>query len=168
MSTETLDCGHAPDKGEPANVNGETVMGWQFVVLDDGRKVCHTCADSIILDCGHKPSPRASFTTGYATTSDGKKICYQCAANADRADMVKTGRATLYLVDSQGSKGYPFSVQNWPGSLTFAVTYSKRNRYGGGFGAQRTDAYFVGPDGKPWHAINRGDNQIVRCKRMKG
>lgn len=106
--------------------------------------------------------------------------------------MIATGRATLYLVlrtvplapsdtdgippaDTAALRADPkataarWFVTNWPGSLEFKTLPGvRRNPRGGGFGAQRTDAWFVGPDGYVWHAINRGDNDIARCKRTKG
>ena len=128
-----------------------------------------------ILDCGHEPSPHESFTTGYGVTADGKKACYACCAESDKAAMIADGRACLYLVSREtapavGAMGArrEYYVTNWPGSLEFRVGGAVRHsRNGGGFGCQRTDAWFTGPDGKPWHAVNRGDNQIARCRRVK-
>lgn len=121
-----------------------------------------------ICDCGHPPTPQVpgNAGTGYGTQRDGATACYECCAVNDRADMIESGKATLYLVDSQASIGRAWSVQNWPGSLSFAVHSTKHSKRGGGFGSQRTDAYFTGPDGKAWHAVNRGDMQIARCHRL--
>lgn len=116
-----------------------------------------------ILDCGHPESPHSDFTTGYGTTADGKRHCYACCAAQDRADMLANGRATLYL---SKDKSGAWHVSNWPGTLTFLARAKTAHR-GGGFGCQRTDAWFRGPDGAMWHAINRGDNQIARCRRLK-
>ena len=113
-----------------------------------------------ILDCGHAPSAHESFTTGYGINANGKKHCYACCAEHDRVAMLADGRATLYLTE----KG----ITNWPGSLVFPILGSPNVKpHGGGFGAQRTDAWFVGPDRFVWHAINRGDSQIARCRRTK-
>lgn len=117
-----------------------------------------------LLDCGHPASPHSDCTTGYGTTADGKKHCYGCCADRDRADMLATGRATLYL---SKDKAGAWQVSNWPGSLVFPVARVKTSPRGGGFGCQRTDAWFRGPDGAMWHAINRGDSQIARCRRLK-
>jgi hypothetical protein len=164
---ELLDCGHAPDKGEPANVNGQTVQGWQFVLDFDGkRKICRACADARILDCGHTPSAHSSMTTGYGTDEHGKRQCYACCAERERARMIETGRATLYLVGPKAGQ-INMRVTDWPGHLEFIAWGLQRSPRGGGFGAQRTDAWFTGPDGYVWHAVNRGDNQIARCKRTK-
>lgn len=101
--------------------------------------------------------------TGYGVLTDDKgterKVCYACCAVDDKARMTKDGRITLYLSE----KG----ITNWPGSLVFNVMGKNVSKRGGGFGCQRADAWFIGPDGFVWHAINRGDNQIVRCKRTR-
>lgn len=161
MNTELLACGHPPDAGAPYAPGQPN--GWTFV-LDGGRKICHACADARILDCGHTPSPHKPFTTGYGITPDGKTHCYTCCAAQDRANMVTTGRATLYLTKD---KAGAWQISNWPGSLTFPVARVKTSPRSGGFGCQRTDAWFRGPDGNMWHAVNRGDNQIARCRRLK-
>lgn len=142
-----------------------------------------------ILDCGHPPSPHAPFTTGYGTDSaTGATFCYACAANRDRADMIASGRATLYLIDDKAppearrlSRGVfgtnrsphcnvtrdPFGarITNWPNSLSFDVrrmTVSRHNIAG-----KRYDAWFIGPDGWEWHAVTYGDNtQIAHCRRV--
>lgn len=132
-----------------------------------------------LLDCGHAPTPQApgSCGTGYGTDSAGKTSCYACCAVSDRAAMVETGRATLYLVSrpnpspqtvgNTNRDARHWFVTNWPGSLEFKCFGADIKPRGGGFGAQRTDAYFPGPDGYVWHAVNRGDSQIARCRRTK-
>lgn len=171
MSTELLDCGHAPDPGQPWS-NGETQRndGWTFILDFDGkRRICKRCADARILDCGHTPSPHSPMTTGYGTDPDtGKRSCYACCAAKERESMIATGRAVLYLCAPYGGPtGKPYRVTDWPGELSFPVTSLQRSRHGGGFGSQRTDAWFHGPDGYVWHAINRGDNDIARCRRTR-
>ena len=162
---EKLDCGHSPDKGAPAQVMGNdgtvrTVQGWQWVLDDDGRKICHACADKRILDCGHTPSPHALFTTGYGTTEDGKRHCYDCCAASERARMVETGKATLYLNSGK--------ITDWPGKLTFPVI-GRVSRSWHNFAGRdgRRDVDFVGPDGFIWHGTNIGDNDVLRAKRTK-
>ena len=118
-----------------------------------------------ILECGHVPSPHASFTTGYGVDPEtGARSCYACCANIDRARMIETGRATLYLTRGANGRWY---ISNWPGSLKFEVRHLRLTPNGGGFGADRMDAWFTGPDGQEWHAVNRGDNQLARCRRKK-
>lgn len=128
-----------------------------------------------ICDCGHLPTARpkgqTSGGTGYGTY-DGKTYCYACCAERDRADMIATGRATLYLVRKKSSDGKEFDiftrhVTNWPGTLEFRCSETRHYPRSGGFGSQRTDAWFAGPDGYVWHAVNRGDMDIARCKRTK-
>lgn len=132
-----------------------------------------------LLDCGHPRTPRPAGAggTGYGVHK-GRTACYACCADLDRAEMIATGRITLYLGRRLEStpKAFAFRhlVANWPGSLSFEClsrpgTYEgvKRSSRGGGFGSQRTDAWFVGPDGYVWHAINRGDMDLARCRRTK-
>ena len=163
-----LDCGHAPDVGAPAQVQNkagkiETVQGWQFVLLEDGRKVCHACADKVILDCGHTPSPHALFTTGYGENAAGKKACYACCAAEDQKRMRETGRATLYL--SKGADG-KYTVGNWPGSLKLGVYGMTRGRHN--IARVRYDFGFTF-EGQPWRGTQYGDNtQIAHCRRVKG
>lgn len=95
-----------------------------------------------------------------------RAICYPCCAENDRRDMIATGRAVLYLVDSQASVGRAYTVQNWPGSLSLPVRYSKSGRHN--IARRRVDVWFTGPDGAEWHGVNIGDNQILRCRRIKG
>lgn len=176
MNTELLDCGHA--RSNEHTYNGRPA--WEFVLDFDGvRKICHACADARILDCGHTPSPHPVCTTGYGATADGKRHCYACCADQERAAMIATGRATLYLTRKDQPESLPgpamgrgmvsrWTIGDWSGTLAFPAYGVKFSRNGGRFGSQRTDAYFTGPDGKEWHAVNRGDNDIARCRRIKG
>lgn len=165
MNAELLDCGHPHDAGETYDHTGR--KGWTFVFDFDGkRRICHACANARVLDCGHKPSKHSPMTTGYGTTSDGKRHCYACCAERDRASMIETGRATLYLIEPKPGQ-INARVTDWTGHLEFVAWGLKRATRGGGFGSQRTDAWFAGPDGYVWHAVNRGDNQIARCRRTK-
>jgi hypothetical protein len=93
-------------------------------------------------------------------------VCYACCAENDKRDMIATGRAVLYLVDSQASAGRHYSVQNWPGSLSIPVNAGGARRSRNNFGAQRTDVWFTFA-GATWHGVNLGDSQILRCKRVK-
>ena len=128
------------------------------------------------LDCGHTPTATTGCGTGYATGADGRTYCYECCGENDRADMLADGRITLYLVRAGTRDDAPgidrtrphWQVTNWPGTLRFDCLPGVRvSRHGGGFGSQRTDAWFIGPDGKNWHAVNRGNNDIARCTRVK-
>lgn len=116
-----------------------------------------------MLECGHV-APRASaYTcgTGYGLDTQDNRSCYACCARQDIADMREHGAITLYLTGDRSR------VTNWPGSLSFPVLDVVKHAHGGGFGAQRTDCDFIGPDGMLWHGVNRGDMDILRCKRVK-
>lgn len=120
-------------------------------------------------DCGGVFPIQTSGGTGYAYRTqdqsipeEARRMCYPCAAIDERERMIRDGYATLYLVKREGR----IWVQNWTGHLEF-LSCAKVSRHGGGFGTQRTDAWFTGPDGLLWHAVNRGDMQIARCRRLK-
>lgn len=128
-------------------------------------------------DCGVLKPVKPSGGTGYANTADGARICYDCCAIRDRADMVATGKALLYLTHDNRTKvamGWcgtsmpgndsPWQVSNWPGTLKFNA-YVKRGHHN--LARRRLDAWFIGPDGYRWHGVNIGDNEVLRCKRTK-
>jgi len=99
--------------------------------------------------------------TGYATVrEDGieKKVCYRCCAKRDCAEMAATGRIVLYL--TAGSM-----VTNWPGTLKFRVAHSRPGRHN--FAGRMVSVWFTDSDGREWYGRNIGDNQILRCKRLK-
>jgi hypothetical protein len=125
------------------------------------RKDEKAMLDTTILDCGHAPSPHADFTTGYSTDAAGKTFCYDCCAEMDKAEMRKTGRATLYLVRRDGE----WHVTNWPGSLdlkAYGVRFGRHNLAG-----RRVDFWFKF-EGQEWHGYNLGHySQIAHCKRLK-
>jgi hypothetical protein len=176
-TTELLDCGHPPDAGMPANVDGRVVQGWQFVRTEDGRKICHSCADNVILDCGHKPSPHHYFATGYGRDEGGRKHCYSCCADLDRKYMEAHDRMLLYLslgearTSSARNGGSTYrrasfyaKVQNWPGSLAFPcyVRVGKHNLAG-----VRYDAWFADHRGREWHGVCvGGGTQILHCRKV--
>ena len=110
-----------------------------------------------ILDCGHPESPHSDITRGYGIDKHGHKHCYQCCADNDLAEMIKTGRATLYLTDKE--------ITNWPGSLRFAVEYRKTGHHN--IARKRYDAWFS-VNGEHWHGVQYGDmTQIIHCRRIK-
>ena len=122
----------------------------------------------------YPPAPADSCTTGYGNDPKTNAIvCYSCCADRDRADMIQHGDAVLYLTHK------PFgtpeiarldtwrdgTISNWPGSLKMPCRV-KRGAHN--IARYRYDAWFTGPDGKPWHGVQYGDNtQIVHCKRLK-
>jgi hypothetical protein len=78
--------------------------------------------------------------------------------------MLALGKADLYLTRDAVNN---WTVTNWTGDLSFRAFGLKVSPNGGGFGAERIDAYFNGPDGYVWHAVNRGNMQLARCRRTK-
>lgn len=120
-------------------------------------------------ECHKTLDTQTSGGTGYAIRNGDlsipeelRRVCYECCAEDDRAWMRKHGATVLYL--SKDTFGW--KLTNWPGTLLFKVRGVSVKPYSGGFGCQRTDAWFIF-EGYVWHAINRGDMQIARCKRTK-
>lgn len=118
---------------------------------------------------GYGISTQHMVYRGHVATVDAM-ICYACCAETDQADMVADGRATLYLTHDQIPRGtcYPFAdghVSNWPGTLKLKCRV-KRGHHN--IARHRYDAWFTGPDGKPWHGVQYGDNtQILHCRRVR-
>lgn len=109
--------------------------------------------------CRRELERQTTGGTGYGVDKDGAKHCYQCCALAEFDSMVETGKGMLYLgVDT---------VHDWAGHLAFKTLGRRYSRHGGGFGSQRTDFWFTGPDGALWHGINRGDMDLARVRRTK-
>ena len=133
-------------------------------------------ANGSTLDCRHvlwrEPGNGAA---GYGRDDHGATFCYVCCADRDRAAMVASGRADLYLTnepdrasDVAGARRHV--VSNWPGSLKFPVERVRRST-SRGFGPWpiiRYDVWFRDHTGAAWWGVNKGDNQILRCRRVKG
>lgn len=116
-----------------------------------------------------------SISCGYAVDRDGNKICYPCCAEADKKEMIETGKKwDLYLTVldavecTSDRKTWTATgvgvVSNWPGSLKFpAVVVQTRHKDGNVriFHA----AYFIGPDDKVWIGRHAGEwNDLCHCR----
>ena len=120
----------------------------------------HTCTQ-----CGETKTHDGGGT-GYGVNGRGEKVCYACCGINDRANMIETGKAVLYLTTKPEHSTYgSATVSNWPDSLQFSGRYSvgKHN-----IARRRYDVSFVGPDGFWWRGTQYGDNtQICHCRRTK-
>lgn len=97
------------------------------------------------------------------TLTRSPAFCYDCCASDERQAMVETGNACLYLTQKQTG----WYITDFTGVLTFPVSHHSRGHHN--LARVRFDAWFTGPDGKPWHGTQYGENtQIIRCKRIKG
>lgn len=121
----------------------------RFVCADCGKEKVHVNPDG----CGG---------TGYGVGPNGEKVCYACCGKRDYAEMTETGRAVLYLTIKEGKP----VVQNWPGTLTIPIRYSRKGRHN--IAGVREDVWFTGPDGCEWWGVCIGRNtQICRVRRLK-
>lgn len=160
---------------------------------------CHTCKCEL-------PLPLGTGATGYGCSDEetispdqmrhyvevqAMKIgecvtrsqahCYQCCADSERARMIETGRATLYLSftwgtrtveGKHGERRHAFgrytacTVSDWAGKLSFIGRMHIGHH---NMARVRYDVTFTGPDGKAWRGTTYGDNtQICHCRRLKG
>lgn len=82
---------------------------------------------------------------------------------AKLATMNANGFAMLYLVDG-GANGDGMMVQDWSGQLRIKPTKVRKGRHN--IARTRFDVWFT-YEGQRWHGVNIGDNQILRCRRIK-
>lgn len=87
------------------------------------------------------------------------------AADRERANMIRTGRAILYACPTYvSSTSIVWHVTDWTGRLSFPAVV-KRGRHN--LGRTRMDLWFTGPDSLRWHGIQIGEfNQLARCRRL--
>lgn len=115
------------------------------------------------------PLPTTTGASGYALRDgvDGW-ICYDCCALYDKEDMRKDGRITLYVSETNDSKGLPNSryiVTNWPGTLRFDVIRDKETKHNWRIVGKVLHVWFVF-EGDVWYGRHAGGfNNIVRCRR---
>ena len=84
--------------------------------------------------------------------------------------MKKSGRGVFYLFHKQQSDGQEkymsYFVGTWASKDNERVRVTSIKKSKNNWGAQRTDVWFRF-DGSNWYGRNCGDNDIVRCKRLK-
>ncbi len=98
--------------------------------------------------------------TGYGSNAKGERFCYDCCAEQTRADMRRTGRATLCLDLMKGE------VTDWAGRLRFDLYGRRVGRHN--IAGTRYDVWFHGPEGLQWHGVTYGGmTQLCHCKRLK-
>lgn len=112
------------------------------------------------IDCGTVSQQLipGKHTGNYGIDRHDFLHCLECCGKRDAANMVKTGRATLYLIQRDSI----WFVTNWPGTLNIRayVSVGRHNLAG-----KRYDAWF-NFNGKKWHGVTYGDfTQICHCKQ---
>ena len=135
---------------------------------------CHTCGASLPkrkpgdcstgYGCGTaepvSEHPDAPVLKQGETLGRSPATCFACCAANDKARMIDTGRAMLYLTTAT-----PAKVSNWPGSLSFPVSRICRGSHN--WARVRYDVTFTGPDSRQWRGTQYGDNtQICHCRRL--
>lgn len=129
---------------------------------------------SAVASCLLPGAPEAPLWFQYArsklrmgeTIERSLAYCYACCAEREKARMLETGRAVLYLTRETIAGGHVrHFATDWPGELKFRAHTLSKGRHN--IARTRIDVWFVGPDGKPWHGVNIGDNQLLRCRRIQ-
>lgn len=119
---------------------------------DTFRFKCHQCG-------GIFASPDTGGT-GYAVDREDRLICYACCGLNDAAELrnMKPGDRTVHYLDGRDM------VTNWPGTLQIKPYSVKHGRHN--IGRTRVDVWFMF-EGKPFHGVNIGDNQLLRIRAVK-
>ena len=118
----------------------------------------------------------------YGRLHDGSILCDVCCGDADREDMVRTGRGLLYLTMpaarealrvyglSEEFRSYSAGdayLSNWAGTLRFGLKNGVVRTGRHNLAGIRYDVWFIGPDGKEWHGTQYGDlTQVCHCRRV--
>ena len=94
-------------------------------------------------------------------TSDEAKLHNLALGQMKLNTMNENGMALLYLVDG-GANGQGMMVQDWSGQLRIKPVRVRKGRHN--MARTRWDVWFT-YEGQPWHGVNIGDNQILRCRK---
>lgn len=93
--------------------------------------------------------------------------------NAEVENMVKVGKGIFYLTTKgqdlcYGKAVYHADVSTWAGTFKAPWVYARRWSASAWYGPiDAFSVWFTGPDGKKWYGVNKGNNQIVRARRLK-
>ena len=106
-----------------------------------------------------------NFRIGIREWSDEASMHNLALGRAKLATMNVNGHAMLYWSGTKGTDWSSAIVTDWSGQLCIKPTHAHKSRHN--IAQTRWDVWFVF-EGQPWHGVNIGDNQILRCRRIKG
>ena len=72
--------------------------------------------ETVLCDCGHVPSDRGQYTTGYGIDSKGKTHCYTCCHKMDMQDVQGHDRPVVGYLSCDGK-----TIDNWSGWVIMRV-----------------------------------------------
>jgi hypothetical protein len=129
-----------------------------------GRPAAFLCAT-----CGEVKDLKPSGGTGYGIWAPGDEAplieCYACCGLRDRADMLAHDTWTGYLkLPESGAPGW---VGNWTGDFKLPMRWWQTEKHNLWACPTRVRVWFADSEGKPWMGLQIGDNEIVRCRRIK-
>jgi len=127
--------------------------------------ICHRVNDGTKYVLGYLPATKETIT-----------CCLNCASTFEREELDKSEKSVWYILsktpDSDPRNAYPntypASGQCWIGNAMRVSGRYKSRRIHSPIGGriQRINVWFSHND-KHYHGVNLGDNNIVRCKRIK-
>ncbi len=109
-----------------------------------------------------KETPKGYGEAGYGVDKDGNKVCYACCGEQDKKYMEENNKTIQYL---RWEDRKPTEIGDWPGTMGFKIRYAFRGNHN--WGITRWDVYFKDHVGAWWWGVNLGDNDVVRCKKLK-
>lgn len=121
---------------------------------------------------GHELLPVSTADCGHGVVngeygvrrSDGATLCKACCAD-DTRRRLRVGEPMILYYEHRRK-----AVTDFLGGLDIPVFAEKKSirRLSWGGEVERYDVWFTYGDGRNiWHGVNIGDNQIVRCRRLK-
>lgn len=152
---------HADYNGAWNQITGEKGIFYDDYCKRDDIRItfqCARCHNTVM--CSKEPGG-----IGYGIFK-GAVHCYQCSAEINKELMIETGKTVLYLEKKDGH----YTITDWTGRLSFNVrcTSIGCNSFSGYRKGTRVDAWFIGPDGKPWWGVHQGlHNTTIRCRRIQ-
>ena len=102
----------------------------------------------------------------HGKTAGGDSVCLECMTRVEGewlANMPEGARFCLYLSDRRGR---PAEVTNWLGTVRYPVASYRYGQHN--MARSRWDVWFTLPSGRRVWGVNIGDNQILRCRVLKG
>lgn len=138
---------------------------------------CVLCGEPFKPEHFYDEAKTKPVDTGYGVRPDGEKVCFSCCGKTDAEELRTTGRLVGYFTYSTPGINHARSAPrdqyvgsptftNWPGTLKIS-TYTHVRVSRNNFGATRLDFWFTW-EGRTYHGVNIGDNQIARVRRVKG
>jgi hypothetical protein len=121
-------------------------------------------AETLVLSCGHRPSPHDSHTTGTARIPmEGgarAEVCWSCADDHIRG-LMRSGAMVVGYLSEDGK-----SLTSWSGGKLADVTGIVERRGVGFGGGTRTYWSAIG-EGRKWYGSSTGRGMVTTMRARK-